>query len=556
MRRFSVKLHWERRHPCRPVSAFGQRLAGQDAGAPRAPLRDQCWKSKLPGLFYLTLGASLLTLGAPNFSLAQQPNASVGIPDRPEKLKFPPFEFQPPKPEPYRVPLKSGAVAYVVPDHELPLVNLTLYVRTGDWVEPDGKEGLTDLCGFLLTRGGTAARSAQDLEERLAFLAAQLSSRIGGAEGSLSLNLLAKDLEEGLAILREVLTEPRFQQDRIDLQKQQMLQNMQQRNDDSEDIESREANFLAYGEKFWDNRNQTAASVMSITREDMLAFHKKWFWPSNFVLAVSGDFERDKMVEKLEKLFANWPFTGATPPPIPQDTQMAAHGAYLVDKDVNQGRVVILLPGIMRDNPDYFSIIMMNDILGGGGFTSRIMNRVRSDEGLAYSAYSTFPGGVYFPYAFRAGFQSKSRTVAYATSIVIEEMKRIAAEPVTEEELENAKRGYVERLPRSFATKASVANMLAYEEFTGRYAKEPDFWQRVIPRIRAVTREDVQRVAKKYLTPDKLVILVVGQKDEIFKSHPDHPVKLTDLGGTFTELPLRDPLTMKPLPLGSTSSAK
>jgi predicted Zn-dependent peptidase len=502
------------------------------------------------------LGASLLTLCAPNFSLAQQPNASVGIPDRPEKLKFPPFEFQPPKPEPYRVPLKSGAVAYVVPDHELPLVNIALSVRTGDWVEPDGKEGLTDLCGFLLTRGGTTSRSAQDLEERLAFLAAQLSSRIGGAESSVSLNLLSKDLEEGLAILREALTEPRFQQDRIDLQKQQMLQNMQQRNDDSEDIESREANFLAYGEKFWDNRNQTAASVASITREDILAFHKKWFWPSNFVLAVSGDFERDKMVEKLEKLFANWPFTGARPPPIPQDTRMAAPGAYLVDKDVNQGRVAILLPGIMRDNPDYFSIIMMNDILGGGGFTSRIMNRVRSDEGLAYSAYSTFPGGVYFPYAFRAGFQSKSRTVAYATSIVIEEMKRIAAQPVTEEELENAKRGYVERLPRSFATKASVANMLAYEEFTGRYAKEPDFWQKVIPRIRAVTREDVQRVAKKYLTLDKLVILVVGQKDEILKGHPDHPVKLTDLSGTFTELPLRDPLTMKPLPLGSGSSAK
>lgn len=470
------------------------------------------------------------------------------IPDRPEKLVFPPLEFTPPKAAQYRVPLKSGPVAYVATDRELPLVTISISVRTGDWVEPDGKEGLTGFCGSLLTRGGTESRTAQELEERLAFLAANLGSSIGGAQGSVSLNLLSKDLEEGLTILREVLTKPRFQQDRLDLQKQQTLQAMKQRNDDSSTIENFEHGYLAYGEKFWDNRQTTATSVESITRDDLIAFHKRWFFPANFVVTASGDFDRDTMIKKLETLFADWPWTGTPPPAIPQDIAMAKPGVYLVNKEVNQGRVSLMLPGIMRDNPDYFSLIIMNDILGGGGFTSRLVNRVRSDEGLAYSVGSSFPGGVYFPYVFNAGFQSKSRTVAYATSIIIEEVKRIAAEPVTAEELENAKRGYIDRLPRSFASKAQTVGVLAGEEFTGRFATEPDYWQGVVAKIKAVTREDVQRVAKKYLAPEKLVILVVGEKEEILKGHPNHPVKLTELGGgKFTELPLRDPLTMKPM---------
>lgn len=481
---------------------------------------------------------------------ATAPATSSGIPARPEQLSFPPLEFHPPKPETYRVPLKSGPVAYVVPDHERPLVNLVIYVHTGDWVEPVGKEGLTDLCGSLLASAGTEKRTAQELDERLAYLAAQLGSNIRGAQGTVSLNLLSKDLDEGLTILREVLTQPRFQQDRIDLSKQQMLQAMKQRNDDSANIEGMEEGFLAYGENFWDNRYQTEASLNSITRDDLLAFHKRWYFPSNFVVAASGDFDRDTMVKKLEDLFANWPTTEAPPPAIPTNVTMAAAGVYLVNKDVNQGRVSMLLPGIMRDNPDYFPIIIMNDILGGGGFTSRIVNRVRSDEGLAYSAYSSFPGGVYFPYAFTAGFQSKSRTVAYAASIVVQEIKRIADQPVSAEELANAKKGFIDRLPRSFATKAQVAGVLASEEFTGRYATDPNYWQTVVPKIQAVTIEDVQRVAKKYLTPDRMVILVVGNKNEILQGHPNHPVKLTDLG-KLIELPLRDPLTLKPLPLGT-----
>src|SRR4051812_48001136 len=195
-----------------------------------------------------------------------------GLPDRPEKITFPPLTYEPPAPEKYRVMLKSGPIAYVVPDRELPLVNIVIYVRTGEYVQPEGKEGLASLTGYLLARGGIKSKTAEEMEERLAFLAANLNSSVNENQGSVSLNLLSKDLEEGLSILRDVMASPRFQDDKITLRKQQMFQAMKERNDDSSSIESREHGFLAFGEQFWANRYSTAASVESITRADIEEF--------------------------------------------------------------------------------------------------------------------------------------------------------------------------------------------------------------------------------------------------------------------------------------------
>jgi len=473
---------------------------------------------------------------------------AAGIPDRPEKLKFPELKYEPPKGSDYRIKLKSGPVAFVVPSRELPLISVSILVRTGKYNEPKGKEGLAAMTGYLLSKGGTRSHSAEDLEERLAFLAAGLSSSVGDTSGSVGVNLLSKDLDEGLAILREVLTVPRFQKNRFDLYKTQQIQSMKQRNDDSRNIERRELVRLAYGEHFFRSQSTTKHSIEAITESDLKRFHKDWFHPDNFVVSVSGDFDRKVMVAKLEKLFAKWPFEGKAARPVPTNKKFAKAGVYIVDKEVNQGRVDIMLPGIMRDNPDYYAVQVMNDILGGGGFTSRITNRVRSDEGLAYSAYSYCPGGTYFPRTFVAGYQSKSRTVLYAAQIVLEEMRRITQEEVTDKEIETAKASYIQTFPQAFETKGAVAGTFASEEFTGRLGKDPNYFNNFRAKIGAVTRADVQRVASKYLIAEKVAILIVGNKKDILKGHPDHSVSVDSLtNGGLKEVPLRDPFTLLPL---------
>lgn len=470
------------------------------------------------------------------------------IPNRPEKLAFPSISYEPPDPSSYRVVLKSGPVAYIAPDRELPLVNVTILVRTGSYLDPQGKEGLASFVGSLLAQGGAGPNSADQLEERLAFLAANLGSVIGPESGSVTLNWLAKDIDEGFSLLRDILSAPRFETAKLDLVREQALQGMRERNDDAASIESREIGFLAYGESFAANRYPTGASVAAISTNDLRDFHRRWFCPSNFVVAASGDFNRADLVNRLERLFSAWPFLGSYPPAPPTNTAMAPPGVYFVDKDVNQGRVSILLPGLVRDDPDFPAVRVMNDILGGGDFTSRIMNRVRSDEGLAYGASSSFPGGIHYPLAFVAEFQSKSPTVAYATQITLEEMARIAASPVEAAELDTAKRSLIDNFPSTFSSRARTVNQFALDEFSGRFASQPNFWKLWRSRIAAVSSADTLRVARKYLHPDEARIVIVGQKKIILAGHPNHPVSLGKLAqGHWTDLPLRDPITMKPV---------
>jgi zinc protease len=490
--------------------------------------------------------------------------ADAGIPGHPDQLVFQPLEYDPPRGADHRVKLKNGIPAYLVTDRSLPLVTVSVLMRIGQDLDPAGKEGLADMTMNLLTRSGTKTRNAQQLEDRVAFLGAQLTSSVGGggvspffgggialspAESYVTINFLSKDLDEGLALLVECLKSPAWEAERLKLRRDQMLQAMKERNDDSGNIESREWSFLLRGENHWTNRHTTQASVEGITAADLAAFHRRYVGPKNFILAVSGDVDRGAVVKKLERAFAQWPSQGERPAPPAAPTAAGAPGWYMVDKDVNQGRVSIGLPSIDRYDPDYQAARVMNDILGAGGFSSRLVNRIRSDEGLAYSVRSSFEGGTYYGDPWRIAFQSKVRSVPYAIKIAMTEVNRIRDSLVTPQELELTKNKFVESLPAQFETAPAIANVLAIEELTGRYQKDPNYFAEVRDRVRAVSAADVQRVARRLLEPSRMTVLMVGNAKDIALGDPKHDVQITALaGGEPKRLPLRDPMTMKAMP--------
>ena len=490
------------------------------------------------------LALTLAVFGMSAAAAAPLTAQTAAIPDNPEKLVFAPIAYTPPVARDYRVVLKNGMVVYIAEDPTLPLVNIELTLRTGSYLVPPGKEGLAGLTGSQIRRGGTKTMTAEQLDEKLDFLAANVGTSIGETSGRASLNTLRDNLDESLKVFVEMLKEPRFQEDRLALAKEQALQEMKKRNDDSEDVEARERNVLLYGEGHFSNRFTTAASIQSITRADLVDFHRKYMHPANMIAAVSGSFSKAVMIQKLEAAFAGWPGTAAPVPPVPAEIQTAAPGVYRIQKDVNQGRVSIGLPSVRRDDPDAYALEVMNEILGGSGFTSRITKTVRSDEGLAYSAGSGLRFGIYYPGAFRAEFQSKSRSVSYAASLVLQEIKGMREKPVTAEELDTIKRNLIETFPSTFNSKAQTVGIFAADEYTKR---DPSYWATYRDRINAVTAADVQRVAQKYLVPEKLVVLVVGDQKEIDLGDGKHQTSLEALAGgrKVVVLPLRDPLTMK-----------
>lgn len=469
--------------------------------------------------------------------------AQGDIAEHPGQLEFDPLEYDPPQASEHRHVLRNGVVGFFVEDHDLPLVNVSLVLRVGSHLDPPDQLGLTSAVVSLLRSGGTVRWTAEEFDEEADFLAAKISTSAGLNSSDVTLNVLTKDLGQGLDLLFEMLRNPAFQQDRLDLYKSRILQNLERRNDRTNSIERREWARLIRGDHA-SSAQVTRATITSLGVPDLVAAHRRYFHPANFIFAVSGDFKTEQMKLELEQRMGGWKVGPVAFQITPPDHQPVP-GVYMVDKpDVNQGRVSLGHLGIKQGNPDEFAIDLMNDILGGSGFTSRIMNRVRSDEGLAYSAGSSFSPGVYYEGIFRAGFQSKSSTCAQATQIVLDEIEKIRLQYVKPGELETVRNYAVEVFPRFFASARVVAKTFATDELVGR---SPDYWLTYRDRLKAVTVEDVLRVAQKYINPDHFVILVVGNIEEMLKGDPNSPEysfeKLSP-DGKIHRIPLPDPATM------------
>jgi predicted Zn-dependent peptidase len=470
------------------------------------------------------------------------------IPDHPAKLSYPELDFIPPARDDHRHVLPSGVPVYVVEDHDLPLVDVTFLVRTGEYLDPPGKEGLAAITGFMIRAGGTDKMTPEDVDEELAYLAAEVSCSVRDTQGSASFNCLSRNIDRVLEIFLGAVRTPRFDQKRLDLKKSQDLQDLARRNDRTAAIEDREWEKLLRGKGFFTTDRVTSRSVEGISREDLIRFHKESFHPRNFIVAVSGDVETRAILDKLEAALGEWarqPLQ-AEPKPIPRPEQTPVPGVYIADKPgVNQGRATIGQLAAMRNDADYHALFIMNQILGGSGFTSRITSRVRSDEGLAYTAGSQYEFGVYFPGIFRAFFQSKSASVAEAAGIAVEEIERMRSGEPSPEEVETAVNHAIGLLPRSFSTPGATALTLAGDELTGR---DPSFWRTYRQKMKAVTARDVLRVSREWLHPDRLVVLVVGDRKEILAGNPARPEwsleKLAGPGGVKA-IPLPDPLTLE-----------
>ncbi|MDP7008035.1 MAG: pitrilysin family protein [Phycisphaerales bacterium] len=470
--------------------------------------------------------------------------AICSIPDHPNEIEFAQYLFSPPSPTEYRHELSNGIPVYLAQDTELPLVDISLIFRGGPYLESSDKVGLVSMMRKLVRNGGTTSLSAEELDEQFEFLAAGVTVGGSGETTSASLNSLSSNFDESLSLFLDMVKNPGFQQSRIDLSKDTVIEGLKQRNDHPSTILKRESSNVLYGDSY-KGRSTTDQMVESFTRNDFLSMHRRIMNPSNLIIAVSGDFETESMLSLLEKAFGDWEFgeVVTTPPDVVSEF---TPGIYYVDQDVSQGGVRLGLRSLRLGDPDVEAATIMNYILGGGGFSSRITQTVRSDEGLAYSAGSYFSPGVYMDGVWGAGYESKNKTVALAAALIFNEVDTIKNELVSKEDIELAKSALVEQFPSIFQSKAQTIGVFVNDELIGR---RPDYWSTYTQKINSITPEDVKRVANRILNENEMALVIVGDWKSISEGTERANVEQIQqiIDGPVVELPIRNPLTLEPL---------
>lgn len=414
-------------------------------------------------------------------------------------------------PEVQRVTLANGMQLFLLEDHELPLIRASARIRVGSIYEPADKIGLAAITGTVMRTGGTTSKTGDEIDEELEAIAASVETGIGLNSGSASMSVLKEDVDTGLSILADVLMNPAFREDKIQLAKILHRSSIARRNDNVGSIAYREYQKLIYGPESVYARHTEYATIGNISRDDLVAFHKKYYHPNNLMLAAWGDFDTGEMIKKIEKAFEEWEKADVRLPSVPEVQYKFRSTANVIRKDdVNQSNIYLGHIGGLRNDPDYFALIVMNRVLGSS-FTGRLFKNVRSREGLAYSVRGNYSANYDFPGVFYVGCQTKSQSTVYAIRAMTEEVKKMTEAEVTDEELALAKESYLNSFVFNFDTKGEIVGRLMTYEYFGYPA---DFLQKTKENIEKVTKADVLRVARDHLRPDNIQILAVGRPQD------------------------------------------
>lgn len=408
--------------------------------------------------------------------------------------------------------LENGIRVYLVEDRELPLIDLTVLVRTGGIQVPDHQVGLQNIAGTVMRSGGSVNYPDTVLNEMLENRAAEMETEIGFSSGSAHMNVLADDFAELLPVFVDLLVNPAFPQERLELAKTQQRSAIARRNDDQGAVANREFQRLVYGDGSKYARRIEYATINNISRDDVVAFHQQAFVSRNMMVGVTGDFDAAQMRQWLTDAFSKVPAGDQATLLFPPVDYRFEPGIYFVDKpDVNQSYVLLGHIGGMRDNPDYAALQVMNRVLSGG-FSSRLMQVVRSELGLAYSVFGNYGSGLYFPGTFTAGVMTQSESTAAAIEAIIAQVRRLQDEQISDEELNSTRDQFLNTLVFQYPSISSVLRERMDNDYAGL---PPDTFEQLVSQIQQVSAADVQAVARRYLQPDSLQILVVGNAAEM-----------------------------------------
>ncbi len=426
------------------------------------------------------------------------------VPIDPDEITYPPLRFEPPQTQ--RTELANGIVLYLLEDHELPFVNLSAVVRMGSYYDPTGKEGLADLTGTVMRTGGTRSMTGDELDDALDLIAAEVSIAVGTESCTVSLSVLRENLDKGLELLSDILMNPVFEEEKVVLAKSLETEDLRRIRDNPQRSAFRKFRRLIY-EGDSRGRVPTISSIEKIQREDMVAFHRRFFHPTNTMIAVSGDIEKDALLEKIPSCLGGWVGTlhadGTAPAPAPARASLD----YFY-KDTPQSVILLGYPAPGKENPDYYTFEVLDFIIGSGGFRSRIFGEVRNRLGLAYSAGSFYSPrtrfGIFGTYAMVKGASTLD-----ALGAVVRILNEIKAEGVHPEELAWAKESLINGFVFSFATSDRIVTgqmMLEYEGLSDK------FLTRYKNNIEKVTLTDITDVASRYLSDDNRIVLVLGDR--------------------------------------------